>query len=81
MSGSSDAVAWLASGSVKTQCGAAKARDELGPPRYSINVTLDGCCHHEAGLPPDEESMRYWAAEIERADALLFIAVTSGQGQ
>jgi dihydrofolate reductase len=40
--------------------------------RYSINVTLDGCCHHEAGLPPDEESMRYWTAQLERADALLF---------
>lgn len=44
--------------------------------RYSINVTLDGCCHHEAGLPPDEESMRYWTAELERADALLFGRVT-----
>src|SRR4029453_14280896 len=42
------------------------------PLRYSINVTLDGCCHHEAGLPPDEESMHYWTAEMERADALLF---------
>jgi len=40
--------------------------------RYSINVTLDGCCHHEAGLPPDEESMRYWTvdwnAELVRGD-------------
>ena len=44
--------------------------------RYSINVTLDGCCHHEAGLPPDAESMRYWTAEMERADALLFGRVT-----
>ena len=44
--------------------------------RYSINVTLDGCCHHEAGLAPDEESMRYWTAEMERADALLFGRVT-----
>jgi len=44
--------------------------------RYSINVTLDGCCHHEAGLPPDEESMRYWTTEMERADALLFGRVT-----
>jgi dihydrofolate reductase len=44
--------------------------------RYSINVTLDGCCHHEAGLPPDEESMRYWTAEMEQADALLFGRVT-----
>ena len=46
--------------------------------RYSINVTLDGCCHHEAGLQPDEESMRYWTAEMERADALLFGRVTYG---
>ena len=48
----------------------------MRPLRYSINVTLDGCCHHEAGLPPDEESMRYWAAEMQRADALLFGRVT-----
>ncbi|WP_125132906.1 dihydrofolate reductase family protein [Microbacterium sp. 10M-3C3] len=40
--------------------------------RYSINVTLDGCVHHEAGLGPDAESMRYWTAQMERADALLF---------
>lgn len=44
--------------------------------RYAINVTLDGCVHHEAGLPPDEESMRYWTTEMERADALLFGRVT-----
>lgn len=44
--------------------------------RYSINVTLDGCCHHEAGIPPDEESMRYWTAAMGRADALLFGRVT-----
>lgn len=44
--------------------------------RYSINVTLDGCCHHEAGVPPDEESMRFWTAELERADALLYGRVT-----
>ena len=48
----------------------------MRPLRYAINVTLDGCCHHEAGLPPDEESMRYWTAEMERADALLFGRVT-----
>ena len=48
----------------------------MRPLRYSINVTLDGCCHHEAGPPPDEESMRYWTAEMERADALLFGRVT-----
>ncbi len=44
----------------------------MRPLRYSINVTLDGCCHHEAGLPPDEESMDHWTAEIERAGALLY---------
>ncbi len=48
----------------------------MRPLRYSINVTLDGCCHHEAGLPADEESMHYWTAELERADALLFGRVT-----
>lgn len=48
----------------------------MRPLRYSINVTLDGCCHHEAGLPPDEESMAYWTAEMARADALLFGRVT-----
>jgi dihydrofolate reductase len=48
----------------------------MRPLRYSINVTLDGCCHHEAGLPPDEESMRYWTAQLEQADALLFGRVT-----
>jgi dihydrofolate reductase len=48
----------------------------MRPLRYSINVTLDGSASHEAGLPPDDESMRYWAAQIERADALLFGRVT-----
>ncbi|WP_167133514.1 dihydrofolate reductase family protein [Paramicrobacterium chengjingii] len=48
----------------------------MRPLRYSINVTLDGCCHHEAGLAPDEESMQYWTAEMERADALLYGRMT-----
>ena len=48
----------------------------MRPLRYSINVTLDGCCHHEAGLPPDGESMAYWTAEMQRADALIFGRVT-----
>ncbi len=46
--------------------------DGMRPLRYSINVTLDGCVHHEAGLPPDAESMRYWTAQMGRAGALLF---------
>ena len=48
----------------------------MRPLRYSINVTLDGCGHHEAGLPPDEESMSFWTAELERSDALLYGRVT-----
>jgi dihydrofolate reductase len=48
----------------------------MRPLRYSINVTLDGCCDHRVGLPPDEESYRYWAANLERADAFLFGRVT-----
>ena len=48
----------------------------MRPLRYAINITLDGCCHHEAGPPPDEESMAHWSAAMERADALLFGRVT-----
>jgi dihydrofolate reductase len=48
----------------------------MRPLRYSINVTLDGCCDHRVGIPADEESHRYWAANLERADALLFGRVT-----
>ena len=76
MSDSSEHVVWLAAGPVKTRCAGQRRAKRSRPLRYSINVTLDGCCHHEAGLPPDEESMRYWTAEMERADALLFGRVT-----
>ncbi|MCS5718449.1 dihydrofolate reductase family protein [Herbiconiux sp. CPCC 205763] len=48
----------------------------MRPLRYGINVTLDGCVHHEAGIAPDEDSMRFWTAEMERADALLYGRVT-----
>ena len=47
----------------------------MRPLRYAINVTLDGCCHHEAGST-DEELHRYWAESLARADALLFGRVT-----
>ncbi|GMV93728.1 MAG: hypothetical protein AMXMBFR82_35060 [Candidatus Hydrogenedentota bacterium] len=43
----------------------------MRPLRYSINVTLDGCCDHRAGST-DEELHRYWAESLARADALLF---------
>jgi dihydrofolate reductase len=43
--------------------------------RYSINVTLDGCCDHRA-IPSDEDLHRYWAENLAQADALLFGRVT-----
>jgi dihydrofolate reductase len=46
------------------------------PLRYGINVTLDGCVHHEAGLPPDAESMAFWTDELRRSDTLLYGRVT-----
>lgn len=46
-------------------------RHPMQPLRYSINITLDGCCDHEAGIP--SEALHAHAAEnIARADALLF---------
>jgi len=45
------------------------------PLRYSINITLDGCCDHREGIP-DEELHRRAAESIDRADALLFGRVT-----
>ena len=47
----------------------------MQPLRYGINVTLDGCCDHRAGIA-DEELHRYWAASLTRADALLYGRVT-----
>src|SRR5688572_24802768 len=47
----------------------------MRPLRYSINVTLDGCCDHRAGST-DEELHRYWAQNLAEADALLFGRVT-----
>lgn len=43
----------------------------MQPLRYSINVTVDGCCHHEAVIP-SEALHHHAAAGIARADALLF---------
>jgi dihydrofolate reductase len=47
----------------------------MRPLRYSINVTLDGCCDHRA-ITPDEELHRHHAKNIERAGALLLGRVT-----
>jgi dihydrofolate reductase len=47
----------------------------MQPLRYSINVTLDGCCDHRA-IIPDEELHRRACETLARADALLFGRVT-----
>jgi dihydrofolate reductase len=47
----------------------------MGPLRYSINLTLDGCCDHRA-IPADEELHRYAVKNLNQADALLFGRVT-----
>ena len=47
----------------------------MRPLLYSINVTLDGCCDHRAGIA-DEDIHRNAARNIEQADALLFGRVT-----
>lgn len=43
----------------------------MRPLRYSINLTLDGCCDHRAGSG-DEELHRHAIENFDRADALLF---------
>jgi dihydrofolate reductase len=45
------------------------------PLRYSINVSLDGCCDHREAIA-DEELHRHAEENLERADALLFGRVT-----
>ena len=47
----------------------------MRPLRYSINVTLDGCCDHREVLA-DDELHRHAAENLARADALLFGRVT-----
>jgi dihydrofolate reductase len=47
----------------------------MRPLRYSINVTLDGCCDHREVIV-DEDGFRHAAENLDRADALLFGRVT-----
>jgi dihydrofolate reductase len=47
----------------------------MRPLRYSINVTLDGCCDHRA-IIPDEDLHRHAAEILDQADALLLGRVT-----
>ena len=47
----------------------------MRPLRYSINVTLDGCCDHREGIA-DADLHRHAADNLAQADALLFGRVT-----
>lgn len=47
----------------------------MRPLRYSINITLDGCCDHRT-ISPDEELHRFFAERLAEADALLFGRIT-----
>jgi len=47
----------------------------MRPIRYSINVTLDGCCDHRENFA-DEDLHRHAVENLNRADALLFGRVT-----
>src|SRR5262249_14592209 len=47
----------------------------MRPLRYSINVTLDGCCDHRA-IFADKDLHRHAVENLNRADALLFGRVT-----
>src|ERR1044071_1037258 len=47
----------------------------MRPLRYSINVTLDGCCDHRVMIG-DQDVHRNAVANLERADAVLFGRVT-----
>jgi dihydrofolate reductase len=47
----------------------------MRPLRYSINVTLDGCCDHREMIA-DEDLHRHAVENFARADALLFGRVT-----
>lgn len=49
----------------------------MRPLRYSINITIDGCCDHTAGIPTEALHHRA-AAQIARADAMILGRVTYG---
>lgn len=47
----------------------------MRPLRYSINVTLDGCCDHREGMV-DAEMHQYSERGVEQADALILGRIT-----
>lgn len=47
----------------------------MRPLRYSINITLDGCCHHDS-VTATEELHQHATGLLEQADALVFGRIT-----
>ena len=47
----------------------------MRPLRYSINITLDGCCDHRA-IPPNQDLHHHVIENFKQADALLLGRVT-----
>ncbi|KAB1946557.1 hypothetical protein [Brevibacterium linens] len=47
----------------------------MGELRYSINVTVDGCCDHRVGVISDDFH-RHHANNLKRADGLIFGRIT-----
>ncbi len=43
----------------------------MGLLTFALNVTLDGCCDHRAGIA-DDEMLRYWTRVMDGAGAMLF---------
>jgi dihydrofolate reductase len=60
---------------IRTHLSARQYSRVMRPLRYSINVTLDGCCDHRVGST-DEELHRHAVENLDQADALLFGRVT-----
>jgi len=43
----------------------------MGLLTFALNVTVDGCCDHRAGIP-DDEMLRYWTRLMDETGAMLF---------
>jgi len=43
----------------------------MGLLTFALNVTLDGCCDHRAGMA-DDEMHRYWTRLMDSTGAMLF---------
>lgn len=60
---------------MQTSAVAGRTLAQMRPLRYSINVTVDGCCDHLA-VTPDEAMHRHHTENLARADAMLLGRVT-----